>query len=178
MRKKKEYSDYLAMLHEKAARAPDRVRFTGFVPEHQLPFIFAAADVVVLPYTRAISSSGPLSLCVAYNKPFLASESLKEIINEPAIMFPNTAEGIGKIINSFINDDFLKERARLYSLSLLHDRRWENVALKTAQIYNKIAQSYGVVDKPEPSIPVMDFVSFEESSVFDELFSSRPPKNI
>ena len=36
-----------------------RLHVLGFVPEDQIPVVFAAADVLVLPYTIAMSSSGP-----------------------------------------------------------------------------------------------------------------------
>jgi glycosyltransferase involved in cell wall biosynthesis len=178
MQKTKEYEKYISMLHEKAARAPGRVVFTGFVTEDRIPCIFAASDIVVFPYTRAISSSGPLSLSVAYNKPFLASEPLKTIISEPAIIFPNTAEGIRKMIGGFLNDEAIKKRAMLYALSLLKKRRWDNIALKTVAIYKETTQACDFTEKGMEAIPVTEIASFNDPLVFEELFTSYPQAKV
>jgi len=50
---------------------------TGFVPEEKVPAYFSATDVLVLPYTTFMSSSGPLSLALSYELPVLLSEELK-----------------------------------------------------------------------------------------------------
>ncbi|CAN5186318.1 hypothetical protein BH09PAT1_BH09PAT1_4130 [soil metagenome] len=49
---------------------------TGFVPEEKVPLYFSASDVLVLPYTTFMSSSGPLSLAFSYELPVLLSEEL------------------------------------------------------------------------------------------------------
>ncbi len=49
---------------------------TGFVPEEKIQAYFSAADVVVLPYEEFMSSSGPLSLVWAYEKPVIWTQSL------------------------------------------------------------------------------------------------------
>ena len=55
------------------------IRHTGFVAEADLAKYFAAADLVVLPYRTFMSASGPLSLALSFNKPFLLSNRLVSI---------------------------------------------------------------------------------------------------
>ncbi len=52
------------------------IHVTGFVPEDKFYDYFAAADVVIFPYRSFISSSGPLSFAIAFQKPFLLSKPL------------------------------------------------------------------------------------------------------
>ncbi len=54
---------------------------TGFIPEEQMKYYFAAVDVVVLPYTVFMSSSGPLSHAFSYNKGVMLSSSLRGYFN-------------------------------------------------------------------------------------------------
>jgi len=53
-----------------------KVLITGFIDEKDIPFYFCSCDLVVLPYKEFMSSSGPLSLSVSYEKPFLISKNL------------------------------------------------------------------------------------------------------
>lgn len=59
--------------------AEQGIRLTGFVPEKDIPFYYSAADLVVLPYRSFMSASGPLSLALSFNKPFLVSPKLKAV---------------------------------------------------------------------------------------------------
>ncbi len=57
------YQDVVAL-----AKRKNNVRITGFVPDDRMPLYFAAADLVAFPYRTVMSSSGPLSLAIAYGK--------------------------------------------------------------------------------------------------------------
>jgi glycosyltransferase involved in cell wall biosynthesis len=63
--------------------APDNVRFTGFVPDADVPRWFAAADVALLPYPQPFASSGPLALALAHGTPVLLSEALARTVGAP-----------------------------------------------------------------------------------------------
>ncbi|MDP2649270.1 MAG: glycosyltransferase, partial [bacterium] len=52
------------------------VQVTGFVKDEDIPAYFVACDLVVLPYRAMMSSSGPLSLALSYQKPFILSSCL------------------------------------------------------------------------------------------------------
>lgn len=55
------------------------IKVTGFVKEKDIPKMFAASDLVTLPYRTYMSSSGPLSLALSYRKPFILSKNFKNI---------------------------------------------------------------------------------------------------
>lgn len=50
----------------------DRVRFLGYVEDRDVPTVFSAADVVVLPYER-VTQSGVINEALAYERPVVAS---------------------------------------------------------------------------------------------------------
>lgn len=74
--KNKDYRKYVKRLRDTAAKKG--IAVTGFVPERQIATYFSAADLVILPYTTFISSSGPLSLAFAAEKPVLFSEAISD----------------------------------------------------------------------------------------------------
>lgn len=135
---KREYQDYLSRLHQQIACSRAEVRFTGFVDEADIPTFFAAADVLLLPYTRLISASGPLALCVAHKKPFLAADSLAGAIDESDILFPNTAEGIRIKVERFFLDEDIRDKSLKYGKKLLENRIWSRVASDTTALYKNI----------------------------------------
>lgn len=72
---KKFVDDVLEKAQEKGAMT------TGFIPEEQMKEYFSAVDLVILPYTVFMSSSGPLSHAFSYGNGVLLSESLRGYFN-------------------------------------------------------------------------------------------------
>jgi glycosyltransferase involved in cell wall biosynthesis len=138
---KREYNEYLTTLLEKAAGCRASVVFTGFVNETDITLYFSAADLLILPYTTLMSSSGPLSLCVAYKKPFLASESLADIIPEPEILFPNTADGFKDKIQQFFLHQKIAQKSLEYGEKLLQRGLWSKVANDNLLVYEGLSSS-------------------------------------
>jgi len=66
--------NFVATLKKKAQEK--NVIMTGFIPEKDIATYFSAADLIILPYRTFMSSSGPLSLALAYQKPILLSKPL------------------------------------------------------------------------------------------------------
>ncbi len=69
------YKVYIDTLKHRARKKG--IRITGVIDEDEIPYFFSAADVVVLPYRLFFSSSGPLSLAFAFEKPVLVSTELQ-----------------------------------------------------------------------------------------------------
>ena len=132
------YKKYIVSLKKKAIDTGRNIIFTGFVPEEKIAMYFSAADVVVCPYTVFMSSSGPLSLSLAYSKPFLVSESYKGVIELEELIFRNDpkelAEKIALIINS---KSSLKEHALNYCMQMRKERLWNTIANKTDEVYRR-----------------------------------------
>ncbi len=139
--KEKAYADFVKKI--KSIAKKKGIITTGFVAEEKIAPLFCAADLVLLPYQVFFSSSGPLSLAFAYQKPFLLSESLK---------------------NYLASDDFKKalEKTNLSYQEILFDpnskndlenkianvkkkkKQFENLSrfLKESRSWSKIAKDY------------------------------------
>lgn len=63
------------------AKTKTNVTITGFVADDRLALYFAAADLVAFPYRTVMSSSGPLSLAIAYGKPMVLSPVMTAYMN-------------------------------------------------------------------------------------------------
>ncbi|HKC14387.1 MAG TPA: glycosyltransferase [Patescibacteria group bacterium] len=72
---KKFYDDYVAKIQKESDK--NGISVTGFLPEDKIPVYFEASDLIVFPYRTFMSSSGPLSIALSYNKPFIVSENLQ-----------------------------------------------------------------------------------------------------
>ena len=69
------YQRFIRAISRRIARCTN-IQHTGFVEDKDLSRYFAAADVVVLPYRTLMSSSGPLAMALAFQKPVLISRAL------------------------------------------------------------------------------------------------------
>lgn len=56
---------------------------TGYVPQEMIPLYFSAADLIVFPYRHYMCASGVLSLVFSYQKPFIISSPLSEMLDSP-----------------------------------------------------------------------------------------------
>ena len=71
-----------------AATGPS-ARFTGYVPDAQVPALFEAADLLLLPYPTAFATSGPLALALGFGTPVLCSEALGKCVGAPPSLQTN-----------------------------------------------------------------------------------------
>jgi glycosyltransferase involved in cell wall biosynthesis len=141
MKEDKKYLEKYQSL-EKLSRKinPDQIWWYGFVEEKDIEKVIMAADLLVFPYAVAISASGPLALGFSYKKPFLISETLKEMFDNQQIVFKNNPQSLSLKMKDFFGkkikiDDFVqKEREK---------RLWTSIAKKTSDVYN----SFNAVDK-------------------------------
>ncbi|MBN1462698.1 MAG: glycosyltransferase [Paludibacteraceae bacterium] len=76
---KPEYKAFVDGIMQQAKEK--NVLTTGFIPQEQMSLYFSAVDIVILPYTVFMSSSGPLSHAFSYNKGVLLSSNLKGYFN-------------------------------------------------------------------------------------------------
>lgn len=64
---------YLEALQDRYRFNP-RIEFMGYIPEEQLPELFSASSVMVLPYTSATGASGVAHLGAQYGVPIVSSD--------------------------------------------------------------------------------------------------------
>ena len=132
------YEDYVESLRAKASNSINEVRFTGFVPAEEVSMYFAAADVVVLPYTTIIASSGPFALCIAYERPFILSNQFGVIVNQKKLLFKNDVISLRNKIEEFFTDSSMEKEGLLCCKMLFQQRSWSKVGKETANLYRKL----------------------------------------
>ncbi len=140
--------DYEAECQRRAEElgVEDHVYFKDeFVPEEDVPYTFAASDVVVFTNDneRSRAVSGGLHLALGAGKPVVASrvprfdEEILLNISEEILILPHDVERLAKIIiRLFTDDDF-----RDYAIGRVRDfaRRtsWENIAGEHLILYHE-----------------------------------------
>lgn len=132
------YKKYIASLKKKATDTGRNIIFTGFVPEEKIAIYFSAADVVVCPYTVFMSSSGPLSLSLAYRKPFLLSDELRDFVNNEDLIFEKNPKSLSEKIKQILNDPVIKLKSQEYCDELRNSRSWKKVGGETYGVYRRI----------------------------------------
>lgn len=117
-------------LEERAARKGVRARFLGYVSDEELPWLYRAADLFVLP-TRALEGFGLVAVeAMACGTPAMGTPvgAIPEILGPLGLLFeeaspPALARGIRKFFAE--SDPALAERCRAY-VAERHD--WRTVA--------------------------------------------------
>ena len=156
---KKFYGKVLELAKEK------KVEVTGFLPEDKIKTYFSACDMLVLPYRTFMSSSGPLSMAIAYNRPFMVSKPMNRILNTgdfrealvesgltaSDVVFDLKREAYGKLVKRLNDKDLMKKLAKL--ASLMKDKRdFYNLAGKYVRSWEEAA-----IGKRESVQPVTNF---------------------
>lgn len=141
-----EYQSYIRSLYTEAQKKD--IHITGFVSEEDLPMYFSAADIIILPYRTFFSSSGPLSLAFAYEKPILLSPALIDYFSsddfdtaskKTKIGSTNVVVSIEKTqLKQHLKDIFANyNQYKAFSKDLKIERSWNTIAAKYADILLK-----------------------------------------
>lgn len=120
----------------------------GFIPEKDVPKVFAASDVVVFPYRTKMSASGALSLALQYGKPFLLSKSLsqgagsdffgalnKYGVKKSQVSFNMDKESVEKALFETLSNKEFRKSLQKVGHEVARGRSWAAAANK----YNEIA---------------------------------------
>jgi len=126
---------YSGRLKQRAQAVSSNIHFTGFVEENDVALYFAAADLVVLPYTVGLSSSASLAAAVAYERPCIASTALASTFGLDAALFEPTVRSLVEKIGQFLGDDDLRRKIMDYELKLRAERSWPRVGEQTGKLY-------------------------------------------
>ena len=116
-----------------------RAIYTDFVPQEKINLYFKAASLLALPYRTFISSSGPLSIGLSFNLPFLISpnldpyfktndfaEGLKRFnIKKEDLLLPSTSKALKDTIEKIFSD---YQKYQSYSVYLKNQRSWEKIS--------------------------------------------------
>lgn len=83
--RKKHYQNFYQKLNQSIKNIP-HITLTGFISEEKIPSYFESSDLVVFPYRTFMSSSGSLATALSFEKPFLLSKNLGEILDSSDIV--------------------------------------------------------------------------------------------
>jgi glycosyltransferase involved in cell wall biosynthesis len=124
---------------KKSKNQADIIR-PGFIPEHELPAFYSAAELFVLP--SFCEGFGLVAIeSLACGTPVAASNttSVPEIIQDAGLYFnPNESEEIAKCINKALTDKELYEALKSRGFSQIQRYSWQNCAKDTLLIYQSI----------------------------------------
>lgn len=144
-----QYEAEYARLKAKAAEllSPQQYRWEGFIKEVEIPVYYSASDLSLYPYTTALSSSGPMSFAIGYEKPFLVSTAFESIFRKyPQLLFERQAQSLSDKLRYFFSHQNEYEHV---SSKLRRERNWENVGTKTCQVYSEMNTREGAYETEE-----------------------------
>lgn len=147
-KEKEAHKGFIEQLKE-LIKQTQKITITGFLPEDKIRLYYSASDLIVIPYRKFISSSGPLSLAFSFEKPVLISKNLiryfdsKDMISslktaqlkQEDIVFNLNEKGFEKKLNWARNKKNL-EKLRIFSALMKEKRSWINVTKKYLKIWN------------------------------------------
>lgn len=114
-------------------------RFTGYVPEEDIPRWFAAADLALFPYPSPFSSSGALALALGYGTPVLLSEPLAACTGAPAVLStPTHPVSLARRLVEVLHGSDL-HAVRDASGALARGRVWSEIAERHLEVYDEVA---------------------------------------
>jgi glycosyltransferase involved in cell wall biosynthesis len=127
----KKYFDYLKELVEENSLEKNVTIEEKYLSDEQLKDIIKQADIVVLPYTRAVGASGLLHLSMIYDIPVILSvsgplfEELKNIV--PIVPAKDSDALAKKIIEIFDNTNYSSQLVEKYN-EYLYSHDWSIVS--------------------------------------------------
>ncbi len=80
----------------KVTRGEPNILITGFVPEEKIETYFKASDLTVFSYRGLIGASGSLLHAIKYNKPFILSHKMGQILDNQTAQTALLQSGLSK----------------------------------------------------------------------------------
>lgn len=128
--------DFFARLEQSPAR--QFVRLPGYIPDEDLPALYAGAQAFVFP--SLYEGFGlPVLEAMACGTPVAAScaASIPEIGGDAALYFdPTEVEAITEVVRRLLRDAALREAARARGIARAAHFSWERTAKETSAVYD------------------------------------------
>jgi len=118
----------------------DKVHFTGYLKDEDLPALYSAAEVFVFPSLYEGFGLPPLE-AMACGTPVVASNvsSLPEVLGEAAILVdPYDVAAIAEAIEAVLSDNSLRASLRERGLRQAALYHWEDTARQVLQVYQRL----------------------------------------
>ena len=118
----------------------DRVVFTGYVEDRDLPSLYAAAHLFVYP--SVYEGFGlPLLEAMACGTPVIASKtsSIPEVVGDAALMIdPYDVSGIANAIGFLLSNEAIRRQMSQKGLRQARMFNWETTAAETLKVYDTV----------------------------------------
>ncbi len=135
------YDDFFARLERSPAR--EAVLFPGYVPDADLPPIYAGAQALAFP--SLYEGFGlPVLEAMACGTPVACSNtsSLPEVAGDAALLFdPRDVTAITRALRRLLSDDALHADLRQRGLDRAATFSWDRVAAETEAVYNTVSDA-------------------------------------
>lgn len=115
----------------------DQYRWVGFIDEKDIVNYYCGTDVSVYPYTTSMSSSGPMSIAIGYEKAFLASDVFREVLKDEMILFGREPGSLAAKLEYFFEHG---DQYRRIARRLKRDRLWPQIGRQTYGQYIEVVQ--------------------------------------
>ncbi len=123
----------------KALRIENRVRFTGYVPDEELPLWYAAADLLVFP-SNYEGFGMPIIEAMACGTPVVASNSssIPEAVGEAGLLFDTfNADDLAERMVNVLHNSELSDKMRHLGFAQAKKFSWTQAGRETALTYHK-----------------------------------------
>jgi glycosyltransferase involved in cell wall biosynthesis len=125
-----------------------RVRITGFLSRQDLSVALSATDLFVIPYKTDDNVSYSARLCLAFEKPLLASAvdtflELKERYGCVELFHSYDPEGLADQLLALLGDKARQARLREAAKLYCQKRSWRRVAAETMEVYRSVLKGAG-----------------------------------
>lgn len=112
-----------------------------YVPSSRVKYLYSAADVVVLPYKKFDSQSGPGNIALAFHKALVVSDvgGLPDLVRNPQVVFaPESSRELAGALKKVLNDESFRKSLEEDSTALAKKYSWDEIARRTVDLYKKL----------------------------------------
>ena len=149
--------DYWERCQELIRRCPQPIRLIeGFVPDEQLPELFASCHCFLLPYTQFFSDSGVASIALANGRPVIGTRAgglgaLLQASNGGLVIEEASADAVATALRQavILGQHQLDEFGREGRAWILRECGWPKIARETLQAYSAQSSQH----QPPPRLP-------------------------
>ena len=154
-----DWSRYESLIAELGLRDTVDTRL-GFVPASDVGALFAAADVVALPYLQFDAQSGVGTRALHHGKALVVTDAggLPELVSDPrAVVPPGDADRLAEALVAVLTDQALRTRLEEAAKVRARDLGWDTIAEQTVAFYQTLVR-----ERARPAVSLAEERSHEE----------------